>query len=131
MSSSQNKDNTKDNVSQHRSAFSEPMYRRYFPASCFATLAVWIVRFLVGWTAWQLTHSAFWVGVVAAAMLLPTFLFSPVFGIISDRINPRNGLIVTVLSQGVIASFAGISHGLDILNLPLLMVIAVLLGIVT
>ena len=131
MSSNQIKDNTHNNASQHRSAFSEPMYRRYFPASCFATLAVWIVRFLVGWTAWQLTHSAFWVGVVAAAMLLPTFLFSPVFGIISDRINPRNGLIVTVLSQGVIASFAGISHGLDILNLPLLMVIAVLLGVVT
>jgi len=117
--------------STHRSAFSEVMFRRYFPASCFATLGVWVVRFLVGWTAWQLTYSAFWVGVVAAAMLLPTFLLSPVFGIVSDRINPRNGLIFTVLMQSVIACLMGFSHTLNILNLPLLIFMAIMLGVVT
>jgi len=115
----------------HSSAFSQPMFRRYFPSTCFISLAVWMVRFLIGWTAWELTHSAFWVGIIAATMLLPTFLLSPIFAILTDRINPRNGLIITVLSQGAISLLAGIAHLLGMLNLPLLMVQAILLGIVT
>jgi MFS family permease len=115
----------------HSSAFAQPMFRRYFPSTCFISLAVWMVRFLIGWMAWELTHSAFWVGIVAATMLLPTFLLSPIFAILTDRINPRNGLIFTVLSQGGISFLAGIAHYLDMLNLPLLMAQAVLLGIVT
>ena len=90
---------TDDNPLSHRSAWGELQYRRFFPASCFATLGSWLIRFLFGWSAWELTHSAFWVGMVAGAMLLPTFLFSPLFGIVSDRINPRNGLVVTVLGR--------------------------------
>ena len=54
------------------SAFSEQAYRRYFPASCLSTLGSWIVRFLLGWSAWELTHSAFWVGVTAALMVIMT-----------------------------------------------------------
>lgn len=124
--------NTKSNSSlSHQSAFSEAMFRRYFPASCFATLSGWVSRFLIGWTAWELTHSAFWVGMVAASMLLPTFLFSPMFGIVSDRINPRTGVIFTTTGQGLVAALAGVSQALNMLNLPLLIFLAVLLGIVT
>lgn len=119
------------NELMHRSAFSEPMFRRYFPSTCLISLAVWMVRFLIGWMAWELTHSAFWVGIVAATLLLPTFLLSPIFAILTDRINPRNGLIATVLSQGGISLFAGIAHHYGVFNLPLLMIQAILLGIVT
>jgi MFS family permease len=115
----------------HRSAFAEPLYRRYFPAACFSTLASWLIRFLFGWTAWELTHSAFWVGVVAGAMLLPTFLFSPLFGIVSDRINPRNGLLVTVLAHGLVAALAGLADALGLLTLPALVALGVLLGAAT
>ena len=115
----------------HRSAFAEPLFRRYFPSSCFSTLGSWLVRFLFGWSAWELTHSAFWVGVVAAAMLLPTFLLSPIFGIVSDRINPRNGLLFTVAMHGAVAGMAGTVYLLERFDLPWLVVLAAALGAVT
>ncbi len=111
-----------------QSAFSEQAYRRYFPASCLSTLGAWIVRFLLGWSAWELTHSAFWVGVVASLMLLPTFVLSPIFGIVADRINPRNGLLVTMTLHGVIAWLAGLAGLFGEFSLPWLLVLAATMG---
>ena len=113
------------------SAFSQPLFRRYFPSSCLSTLGSWIVRFLLGWSAWELTHSALWVGVVAGLMLLPTFVLSPVFGIVADRINPRNGLLVTVGLYGLIALLAGIANTGGQFSLPWLLVLATVLGAAT
>ncbi len=90
-----------------------------------------MVRFLLGWVAWDLTASAFWVGVVASLMLVPTFLLSPVFGITADRINPRNGLLVTIALQGLVAGFASSMAALDQLSLQMLLVLAVALGAVS
>jgi len=120
-----------DTPQVRRSAFAEPFFRRYFPASCFSSLGTWITRFLIGWSAWELTHSAFWVGVVSALMLLPIFVLSPLFGIVSDRINPRNGLLVTVGGQGVIAGLAGLGSYSGWFSLPWLLCLAVAVGAVT
>lgn len=81
--------------SARQSALSEPVFRTYFYATSSATLAVWVARFLIGWTAWDLTQSAFWVGVTSAMLLAPTFLLSPIFGVISDRVDPRSGVLAT------------------------------------
>ena len=115
----------------HRSALAEPLFLRYFPSSCFSTVGSWLIRFLLGWSAWEITHSALWVGVVAGAMLFPTFLLSPVFGIISDRIHPRNGLVVTVSMHGLVAGLAGLAYLFDWFGLPWLIFIAAFLGAVS
>lgn len=113
---------------RRESAFSQPLFLRFFPSSCLSTLGSWIVRFLLGWSAWELTQSALWVGVVAGLMLLPTFILSPVFGIVADRINPRNGLLVTVILQGLIALLAGVANHGGQFSLPWLLCMATLLG---
>lgn len=86
-----------------RSAFSEPVFRPYFLAACFATLGTWIVRFMIGWSAWHLTESAFWVGAVSALLLVPTFVLSPLFGVLSDRVDTRNGIVTTAACNSLIA----------------------------
>ena len=116
---------------RHRSAFAEPLFRRYFVSSCFSTFAGWLLRFLLGWSAWELTESAFWVGMVASLMLLPTFVLSPVFGIVSDRINPRNGLLATLTCQAAIAAVTALTLALGLFSLPALLCLAVLLGAAT
>ncbi|MBE9537545.1 MAG: MFS transporter [Proteobacteria bacterium] len=113
---------------KHKSALSEPLFLRYFPSSCFSTISGWLVRFLLGWSAWELTHSALWVGVVAGAMLFPTLLLSPIFGIISDRINPRNGLLITVSVHALVAGIAGLTYLFGWFTLPWLILLATLLG---
>jgi MFS family permease len=115
----------------HQSAFAQPVFRRYFPAACFSTFGSWIVRFLLGWSAWELTESAFWVGVTAGLMLFPTFLLSPIFGIVSDRVNPRNGLLLTVVSQVLLALVAGLVTLLGDFSLPWLLALATGLGCIT
>jgi MFS family permease len=116
---------------QHRSAFAEPLFRRYFVSSCFSTFAGWLLRFLLGFSAWDLTQSAFWVGVVASLMLLPTFVLSPVFGIVSDRINPRNGLLVTLGLQGLVGLAAAATSASGVFSLGVLLGLALSLGATT
>ena len=115
----------------HRSAFAHQRFRRFFPCSCFSTLGSWTVRFLLGWSAWDLTHSATWVGIVAGLMLAPAFLLSPIFGIVSDRINPRNGLLLTISGASLIAGLATLALIADWYSLELLLALALALGAVT
>lgn len=37
------------------SALSIAAYRLYLPSSVLSTFGAWIVRFLLGWSAWELT----------------------------------------------------------------------------
>ncbi|MEP4149457.1 MAG: MFS transporter [Halioglobus sp.] len=113
----------------HRSAFASPEFRRYFPAAIFSTLGSWILRFLLGWSAWDLTESATWVGIVAGLLLAPALVLSPVFGIVSDRINPRNGLLITLGLHAALAGIAGLAVVSGLLALPVLLALSVALGI--
>ena len=114
-----------------RSALKEPPFLRYFPASWFSSLGSWMVRFLLGWSAWEITHSASWVGVTAALMLGPVFVLSPLFGIISDRINPRHGLIASMSVHALIALAGGVAMLMDRFGLSVLMSLALALGAAT
>ena len=50
-------------------AFAVPQFRRYYLGAVAATNATWIFRVLLAWSAWDLTGSARFVGLVAAAAL--------------------------------------------------------------
>ena len=117
--------------SKRISALTVPAFRHYFIANCFATFAMWIMRFLLGWTAWALTESAFFVGVASAALLVPTFILSPVFGVVADRINLRTGILVTIIGQGLMGLSAGLIAYAGWLTIEWLLVLALLNGMVT
>ncbi|TXS93492.1 MFS transporter [Parahaliea aestuarii] len=110
------------------SPFAEPVFRRYFLAMCFSTMGTWVTRFLIGWSAWELTHAALWVGIASAVMLLPTFVLSPVFGVLADRINPRNGLMVTLTSQALLGALAATTMALGLFSLTPLLIVALATG---
>lgn len=114
-----------------RSAFSSPEFRRYYAASSCSTFGLWIMRFMLGWTAWSLTESAFWVGLVSTAMLIPTFLLSPIFGVVADRIKLRTGLMTTTLCQGLVGVAAGSTYWAGWLTIEWLLVLTFFKGMVT
>lgn len=70
-------------------------------------------------------------GAIAGLMLAPTFLLTPIFGITADRINPRNGLLVTIGLQSLLAAVAGVTSAAGALELPALAMLALVLGAVT
>lgn len=114
-----------------QSALNEVAFRRYFPASWFSSLGSWMLRFLLGWSAWELTASASWVGITAALMLAPALLLSPWFGIVSDRINPRHGLVVSMLVHGLIALGGAVALWAGAFGTPILLFLALAMGVVT
>lgn len=113
------------------SALNEPRFRRYYPASWCSGLGSWMLRFLLGWNAWELTQSALWVGIVSALMLAPALILSPYFGVQSDRINPRHGLMWSMLIHGAIALSGALASYLGILNVVVLLILATALGSVS
>ena len=113
------------------SALNEPRFRRYYPASWCSGLGSWMLRFLLGWNAWELTQSALWVGIVSALMLAPALILSPYFGVQSDRINPRHGLMWSMLIHGAIALSGALASYLGILNVAVLLILATALGSVS
>ena len=90
-----------------------------------------MLRFLLGWNAWVLTQSALWVGVVSALMLAPALVLSPYFGIQSDRINPRHGLMWSMFIHGAIAMSGAMTTYFGILTVPVLLILATALGSVS
>lgn len=113
------------------SALHEPLFRRYFVAACQAALGTWVVRFLLGWLAWDLTHSALWVGAVSACMLLPSIILSPLFGVLSDRISPRNGMLGTLSAQAVVALLTAAVMAAGWFSLPWLVALTLAAGAIS
>jgi MFS family permease len=86
-----------------RRALSHRDARIFFTASLTAWTGLWMHRIAVMWLAWELTRSAFWVGVVAFSDLAPAVVVSPFAGAVADRMNRVK---LTVVSQLVIAAQA-------------------------
>lgn len=96
-----------------RRALSYPDARLFFAASLTAWTGLWVQRIAVSWLAWEMTGSAFWVGMVAFCDLAPAVLLSPVAGAVADRtdrvrltmvaqagIAAQSALIATLLTAG-------------------------------
>jgi MFS family permease len=85
-------------------ALSHRNARLFFGASATAWTGLWIHRIAVAWLAWDMTRSAFWVGMVAFCDLAPAVLFSPIAGAVADRVDRVR---LTMLSQAATAAQAG------------------------
>ncbi|MDG2460205.1 MAG: MFS transporter [Luminiphilus sp.] len=115
----------------HQSALADARFRRYYPASWFSSMGAWLLRFLLGWSAWDLTHSATWVGIVGALMLAPALFLSPWFGILSDRVNPRQGLRLSMVIHSVITLMGAGTAWMGVYDRTMLVVLAATLGVAT
>lgn len=87
------------------SALSTPAYRRFLIGSSVTTHGLWILRLALGWQAWLLTESEFFVAAVAFAAYFPVAVLGPVFGAFADRWDRRRAVqIFNLLNIGVTAS---------------------------
>ncbi len=84
-------------------ALSHREARIFFGASLTAWTGLWMHRIAVMWLAWELTRSAFWVGLVAFCDLAPAVVFSPIAGAVADRMNR---VTLTMLAQATIGAQA-------------------------
>ncbi len=76
-----------------------------FMAGCIPNyITFWMQKVGIGWLAWELTHSPFWLGVVTAVDLMPLLVLAPFAGALADRWEALKQFRVTqicVLLHGV------------------------------
>jgi MFS family permease len=105
-------------------------YRLFFAGQSISLVGTWIQRIAVPWLVYRLTGSVLLLGVVSFASQIPTFLFTPFAGVISDKWNRHRILIVTqilAMLQSLVLTILFFSERMQIWHIILL---SVLLGCV-
>lgn len=88
----------------------------------------WIQRVASGWLAWELSHSAFWVGLVALATFLPLLVLGPLFGVLADQVDrKRVAILVNVLQLGLSAALCIVTAS-GWMTIELLCLLSLLVG---
>ncbi|NKB20673.1 MAG: MFS transporter [Alphaproteobacteria bacterium] len=74
------------------SAFSNRNFALYASTNILSHFGSWIQRVAMGWLAWELEKSFYWLGVVAVAELAPSVVLAPFAGAFADRVNRLRGI---------------------------------------
>jgi MFS family permease len=76
-------------------AFRNSNYALFFGGQSISQIGTWMQRTAVSWVIYSLTHSTFMLGLAIFASQFPSFLFSLLGGIISDRYSRYRILLIT------------------------------------
>ncbi|MDB5023086.1 MAG: transporter [Mucilaginibacter sp.] len=90
------------------SAFKSRNYRLYFIGQSVSLIGTWMQKTAVSWVIYALTHSAFMLGLTLFASQFPSFLFSLIGGVVSDRYNRFRVLLGTQVASMIQASILAI-----------------------
>jgi MFS family permease len=101
-------------------------YRLFFSGQSVSLIGTWMQRIALPWVVYHMTGSAFLLGVVGFAGQIPTFILSPIAGVITDRWSRYRVLLVTqVLSmiQAGLLAWLSLAGKLDIWHIVILSVV--------
>lgn len=110
------------------SALSNRNFLIYLTGSTISLHGLWIYRVALGWFAWQLSGSEFWVGIVAFTQFAPAVILGPVFGVLADRFDRRKAsIIINSLSVVNMLLLGGLAS-LDQVDIVVLVVFSLMQG---
>ena len=109
---------------QHRN------FQLYFGGQLISVAGTWMQAIAQAWVVYQLTHSDFWLGVVAFAAAIPGLIITPFGGVIVDRVPKRRLLVITQSSAMILAFILAALSFLNVVQVWHLVALAFGLGIV-
>ena len=112
------------------SALNSRNFRLYLAGNLFALNAMWMLRIIVGWLAWDLTGSASFVGLIALVYFLPTMCLGPLFGVLIDRSDVRRAAIIVQSLFLTAALGLWLAQYLEILGAPHLLTYSLVTGMI-
>jgi len=80
-------------------------FRLYWTGQLISLVGTWMQNVARGWLVLELTHSAFWLGMVGLATSLPVLLLSVWAGTLVDRVSKR-ALVIFTQTISMLAAFA-------------------------
>ncbi|MFH1354716.1 MAG: MFS transporter [Candidatus Omnitrophota bacterium] len=105
-------------------------FRIYWFGMFASLVGTWIQAVALSWLVFELTHSAFLLGLVGFLTYIPIFLLSLFGGVLADRMNKRNILICTQMTFMLLAFLLAALTQMKLITSFHVMMIAVLNGIV-
>ncbi|MFA6233480.1 MAG: MFS transporter [Bacteroidota bacterium] len=112
-------------------AFRHRNFRLFTIGQLTSLVGTWAQRLAVGWLAWNLTHSPFWVGAVSFAGLFPGVLAGPFAGSVTDSMNRFRLLKITQVAFLIQASvLAALTMG-GYITVPVLLALETVLAVIT
>jgi MFS family permease len=115
---------------RYLSAFSSRNYKLYFGGQVISLVGTWMTQTASLWLVYHLSNSAFLLGLVGFASLIPMFVLAPFAGVWIDRVNRHQLLIVTqilsMLQSFGLAAFA-LTHTI---NASILVVMSLVQGLI-
>ena len=104
-------------------AFTYRNYRLFVVGQCFSLIGTWIQRLAMIWLSYQLTGSAFLLGLVAFCEQIPIFVLAPFAGVYADKWDKHKALIrieILAMLQAVILGTLTLTHAVNIYHLIIL-----------
>jgi MFS family permease len=105
-------------------------FRIYWLGMFVSLVGTWIQTVALSWLVFQLTNSAFLLGVVGFLGSIPIFILSLFGGVLADRINKRNILIFTQAAFMLLAFLLAVLTQFKFITPTQIMLIALLNGVI-
>ena len=111
-------------------ALNSPNFRLYLFGSFIALNGLWIQRIIIGWLAWEISNSPFYVGIAAFLSLAPTIFSGPIFGVLIDRANIRVAFFLSYSAMILCSSTLFFLILTNFLTIKSLLLICLIIGII-
>jgi MFS family permease len=105
-------------------------FRLYFFGQAVSLIGTWMQRIAVNWLVYEVTHSAFYLGLVAFAGQVPVLLLSPYAGTYVDRHSRYRTLMATQIASMLQAGLLALVVFLGYYHMPTIIALSLVLGII-
>lgn len=111
-----------------KSAIRNRNYLIYLIGNTISLHGLWIYRVALGWYAWEISASEFWVGIVAFSQFAPAVVFGPLFGVLADRFDRRAASLLINSMSVMNMLLLGLLAALGVVNIHVLTLLAFMQG---
>ncbi|SDZ88604.1 Predicted arabinose efflux permease, MFS family [Arachidicoccus rhizosphaerae] len=105
-------------------------FRFFVSGQSVSMLGTWMQKVAVSWIVYQLTHSAFYLGLTMFANLIPSLFLSPYAGSYTDRHNRYNILLITQILLMVQAGLFTLVIFLKIDSIAIILALSLMQGLI-
>ena len=102
----------------------------YFGGMLFSLIGAWIQQVAMGWLVYNVTNSVFILSLSVFLSQIPALVFTPFAGVVADRFNRRNILIITQLCMMSLSFILAVMTLVGFINIGVILLICFVSGIV-
>ncbi len=109
-------------------AFASRNFKIFWWGQINLTIGAWVYRISIAWIVWEMTHSTAWLGIAAAAQMIPILVLCPFAGVCADRYGHLRQLICAIGATGLSGFSVGIFAAFDVLTIEWLIALCAMNG---